>query len=53
MKTYYSIIYLSPLPQIGEKIGIGLICASPKEVFYHFSQEKFNCVASFLTENGK
>jgi hypothetical protein len=53
MKTYYSIVYLSTNPQIEEKFSIGLICVSPTDVYYRFSQQKFDLVSKLLSKNGK
>jgi len=48
MKTYYSIVSIATKPQFDEKFGVGLLCVSPEEIYFHFSQRKFNIVSKLL-----
>lgn len=48
MKTYYSIVSISTKPFLGEKIGVGLLCVTSENVFFHFSHEKFKLISKLL-----
>ena len=53
MTAYYSIVSIATLPQLDEKFNVGLICVTPENTFFHFSEAKFNIVSKLLTSNGK
>ncbi|MBU3658698.1 MAG: hypothetical protein FGM14_02410 [Flavobacteriales bacterium] len=53
MKTYYSLVSISTNPSFDEKFNIGLICVTPKEIFYHFSKSKFKVISKLLSSNGR
>lgn len=48
MKTYFSIVSIATKPFLNEKIGVGLLCVSPTETFFHFSHEKFKLISKLL-----
>ena len=49
MKTYYSIISVSPNPALNEKFNVGLLCVTPKETYFHFSKAKFRIISKLLS----
>lgn len=53
MKTYYSIVSIATNPKLNEKFNIGLLCVTPENTFFHFSEAKFNIVSKLLSKNGK
>ena len=53
MKTYYSIVSIATKPQLDEKFNIGLLCVTPEDSFFHFSETKFSIVSKLLTINGR
>lgn len=53
MKTYYSIVSVATKPQLDEKFNIGLLCVTPENTFFHFSETKFNIVSKLLSSNGR
>ncbi|MGM0478665.1 MAG: hypothetical protein ACQERC_05530 [Bacteroidota bacterium] len=53
MKTYYSIVSIATNPKLNEKFNIGLVCVTPENTFFHFSEAKFNIVAKLLSPNGR
>lgn len=53
MKTYYSIVSIATNPKLNEKFNIGLLCVTPENTYFHFSEKKFNIVAKLLSKNGK
>jgi hypothetical protein len=53
MKTYYSLVSIATNPKLNEKFNIGLLCVTPENTFFHFSEEKFNIVTKLLSKNGK
>jgi hypothetical protein len=53
MRSYYSIISISTKPFLGEKIGIGLLCVSPSEIFFHYSEEKFKLISKLLPKEAR
>lgn len=53
MKTYYSIVSIATNPKLNEKFNIGLLCVTPENTFFHFSEAKFNIVAKLLSTNGR
>jgi hypothetical protein len=52
MKTYYSIVSISTNPSLNEKFNIGLICVTPNDTFFHFSETKFKIISKLLSSNG-
>ncbi|WP_417265063.1 hypothetical protein [Brumimicrobium sp.] len=53
MKTYYSIVSIATNSILNEKSNIGLLCVTPENTFFHFSEVKFNIIAKLLSKNGK
>lgn len=53
MKTYYSIVSIATKPQFNEKFGVGLLCVTPTDVFFHFSKSKFDIVSKLLSLNAR
>lgn len=53
MKAYYSIVSIATKPQLDEKFNIGLLCVTPENAFFHFSDEKFSIVAKLLSSGGR
>lgn len=53
MKTYYSIVSIATNPKLNEKFNIGMLCVTPENTFFHFSEAKFNIIAKLLSKNGK
>lgn len=53
MKTYYSIVSIATKPQLDEKFNIGLLCVTPENTFFHFSEAKFTIVSKLLSPNGR
>ena len=53
MKTYYSIVSIATNPKLNEKFNIGLLCVTPENTFFHFSEVKFAIVSKLLSPNGR
>jgi hypothetical protein len=53
MKTYYSIVSIATKPQFNEKFGVGLLCVTPTDVFFHFSKSKFDIVSKLLPSSAR
>lgn len=52
MKTYYSIVSIAPKSHLNEKFNVGLVCVTPTETFFHYSQPKFKIVSKLLSLDG-
>lgn len=52
MKTYYSIVSIATKPQLNEKFNIGLLCVTPEQTFFHFSDAKFKIISKLLSTQG-
>lgn len=52
MKAYYSIVSIATSPQLNEKFNIGLLCVTPEDTYFHFSEKKFTIISKLLSENG-
>lgn len=51
MKTYYSIVSISPNPALNEKFNVGLLCVASNHTYFHFSQAKLKIVSKLLSAN--
>ena len=52
MKTYYSIVSVAPKSYLNERFNVGLLCVTPEETFFHFSEAKFKIVSKLLSTTG-
>lgn len=50
MKTFYSIINISPNPTAKESISVGLLLVSPKKIWVQFANKKMKIAGSLLDE---
>lgn len=51
MKTYYSILSISPNPAMNERFNVGLLCVAPDRTYFHFSASKVKVVSKLLRPN--
>src|SRR5690606_6475927 len=50
MKAFYSILYLSIRPNLGERLSLGLFMADENGCYFYYSPEKLQVVKSLLSE---
>lgn len=53
MKSYYSIVSIATKPQFEEKFGVGLLCVTPEQTYFHFSRTKLDVLGKLLSKSAK
>ena len=49
MKSFYTIVSISPKPQLNEKLNVGLLCVSEEASFFEYSNTKLNVLKKLIS----